>query len=498
MNNSEIKHVAFLNPQGNFDPKDSYWTEHPDFGGQLVYVKEVSLALADLGIDVDIITRRIKDDNWPEFSEPIEKYPESDRVRIVRIPFGGDEFLRKEDLWPYIKDYVDGIIKFYNEEDNFPDFVTTHYADGGLSGVLLKNKKEIPFTFTGHSLGAQKMDKLDVNKVNFTDYNTKFNFHRRIIAERLSMNHADGIVVSTSQERFEQYSHSLYQNTVDTENDKKFKVIPPGVNTDIFNNKYSENMKEKLDKYINRDIDEERKELPLIISSSRLDQKKNHVNLVKAFAENKKLQKQANLAIALRGIENPFEDYSSADKEEKNILDQIMKIIYNNNCSGKVTMFSLNSQKELAETYAYFASKHSVFALTSFYEPFGLAPVEAMASGLPAVVTKNGGPVEIMNEGEFGVLVDPEEPEDISTGLLEVLSDEKSWQNYHNKGKKRVMQKYTWEQTAKSYLNFMKEIKRREIMEGDKIEIPNYFTEPDTKNDSRLLDRFLRIWKNNK
>ena len=495
MDISEIERVAFLNPQGNFDPKDSYWTEHPDFGGQLVYVKEVSLALAELGINVDIITRQIKDDDWPEFAEPIEKYPESDKVRIIRIPFGGDEFLKKEALWPYIDDYVEGIIDFYEDEGSMPDFVTTHYGDGGLSGVLLKEKEGIPFTFTGHSLGAQKMDKLDVNKVNFTEYNTKFNFHRRIIAERLAMSHADGIIVSTSQERYEQYSHNLYRQAVDTEDDDKFKVIPPGVNTDIFNGEYTEQMQDKLEGYIERDIDEDRQSLPLIISSSRLDQKKNHLGLVKAFAENKELQKQANLAIALRGIENPFEDYSNADKEEKNILDQVMKIIYNNNCSNKVTMFSLNSQKQLAETYAYFASKNSVFALTSFYEPFGLAPVEAMASGLPAVVTENGGPVEIMNDGEFGILVDPEEPEDIARGLLEVLSDQEDWDYYHKKGKKRVMNQYTWEQTAKSYLEFMQNILSTEQEEKEKLEIPDYFTEPDAKNDSRLLDRFLRIWK---
>jgi sucrose-phosphate synthase len=494
MKSSDIEHVAFLNPQGNFDPNNSYWTEHPDFGGQLVYVKEVSLALAKLGIDVDIITRQIHDDNWPEFSHPIERYPESDNVRIIRIPFGGNDFLRKEKLWPYIKDYVDGIIDFYNSERSFPDFVTTHYGDGGLSGVLLKNKKDISFTFTGHSLGAQKMDKLDVNKVNFTEYNTKFNFHRRIIAERLAMNHADGIVVSTSQEKNEQYTHSLYQDAVNTENDDKFKVISPGVNTDIFNGEYSNEMKQKLENYIERDIKEDRTELPLIISSSRLDQKKNHISLVKAFAENKELHDKANLAIALRGIENPFEDYSNADKDDKNILDQIMKILDNNNCTDKVTMFSLESQKQLAETYSYFASKKSVFALTSYYEPFGLAPVEAMASGLPAVVTENGGPVEIMNYGEYGVLVNPAEPEDIANGLLEILLDNNNWKHYHEKGKKRVMEKYTWEQTAKGYLEFMQKLSNKET-EQEKLNIPDYFLEPDTKNDSRLLDSFLRIWK---
>ena len=61
-------HIVFLNPQGNFDPKDSYLTEHPDFGGQLVYVKELAQALATNGHKVDIVTRKIIDSDWPEFS----------------------------------------------------------------------------------------------------------------------------------------------------------------------------------------------------------------------------------------------------------------------------------------------------------------------------------------------------------------------------------------------------------------------------------------------
>ena len=48
--------IACLKPQGNFDPNDFGWTQHPDFGGQLVYVKELSLALGRLGQRVDIIT----------------------------------------------------------------------------------------------------------------------------------------------------------------------------------------------------------------------------------------------------------------------------------------------------------------------------------------------------------------------------------------------------------------------------------------------------------
>ena len=79
-------HIGFLNPQGNFDANDSYWTEHPDFGGQLVYVKEIALAMAALGHQVDIITRRIVDPKWPEFAEPVDYYPVMTTPRIIRIP----------------------------------------------------------------------------------------------------------------------------------------------------------------------------------------------------------------------------------------------------------------------------------------------------------------------------------------------------------------------------------------------------------------------------
>ena len=67
-------HIVFLNPQGNFDPADSYLTEHPDFGGQLVYVKELAQAIAQQGHKVDIVTRRIRDPSWPEFFADQDSY----------------------------------------------------------------------------------------------------------------------------------------------------------------------------------------------------------------------------------------------------------------------------------------------------------------------------------------------------------------------------------------------------------------------------------------
>jgi sucrose-phosphate synthase len=176
--------IGFLNPQGNFDPHDSYWTEHPDFGGQLVYVKEVALAMAAQGHQVDIITRQIVDDDWPEFATSLDNYPGHDNVRIVRIPCGPKRFLSKEELWPYLGlEWVSGILNFYQTEGNLPACLTTHYGDGGLVGAILKEKTGLPFTFTGHSLGAQKMDKLQVTPDTLAEIDRRFHFKERMEVE---------------------------------------------------------------------------------------------------------------------------------------------------------------------------------------------------------------------------------------------------------------------------------------------------------------------------
>ncbi|MGM0419689.1 MAG: glycosyltransferase [Bacillota bacterium] len=478
----KIRRIAFFNPQGNFDSQDSYWTEHPDFGGQLVYVKELALAIVKkFDLKVDILTRKIDDPNWPEFSSKVASYPGEDRVKIIRLPFGGSEFLNKEKLWPHLYDYVQAIKKYYHDLGEFPEIITTHYGDGGLSGAMFEAETSIPFTFTAHSLGAQKMDKLNVNHNNLSEMLGKYKFHFRIAAERISMNNSATNFVSTSQEKESQYSHPAYRGAAPLDDSLGFTVVPPGVNTDIFYRESGPEDKEiraKIDDMLKRDIEPPRRDKPAVIAASRLDPKKNHLGLVKAFAGNQNLQNKVNLVITLRGIDNPFEDYSKASGYEKEILDEIMQIVQENNLKGKVSMFSLSSQKELASTYRVLAEKKSVFALTAFYEPFGLAPIEAMASGLPVVATENGGPKEIMrDDGEdFGILIDPADPQDIAQGILELYRTAGLWKKYHQAGLKRVKAKYTWGKTAEGYYRKLEDILTDlDKYQGDKIKIPEYF-----------------------
>jgi sucrose-phosphate synthase len=452
-------HVAFLNPQGNFDPNDSYWTEHPDFGGQLVYVKQLALAMGNLGHRVDIVTRRILDPRWPEFAGETDAYPDAPSVRILRIPCGPEEFLPKEELWPFLgTEFVPNLLARYEEEGSLPDALTAHYGDGGLCAVLIEERAGIPFSFTAHSLGAQKMDKMKIPRRDIAGVDARFHFSRRIVAERLSMNRSAVNITSTSQERFNQYTHNAYRGAVDPTDDARFAAVPPGVALHIFDrdvrNEEEDLVHEHVRTALARDLSPDRLDLPCVVASSRLDPKKNHRALVEAFAGSPTLRESANLVILTGGLENPLEDYRDARDEERVVLDTLMQIVDQTALRGQVSMFSLRGQRALAAAYRFFAGLRSVFALTALYEPFGLAPLEAMAAGLPAVVTKYGGPSESLRSGdeEYGILVDPSDPEEVGAGLYTLVGSVERWQRYAEAGYGRVLDRYTWERTAEGYL----------------------------------------------
>lgn len=437
-------HVIFLNPQGNFDPADSYLAEHADFGGQLVYVKEVAIAMAQSGHRVDIITRRMDDPEWPEFSGEVAYYDNlPNNPRIVRIDCGGSTFLQKEKLWPHLEEFVDNLLDFYGKD--LPEFATSHYADGGYCAALLKQKAGIRFTFTGHSLGAQKLEKLGMSLDNLGAMEERYHFSRRIEAERLAMTHASKIITSTNQERFEQYAHPLYAGAVDVNDDGKFSVIPPGVNLSVFN------LAEQLhDRHYSGELQQltGEKDQPWVLVSSRLDEKKNIIGVVDAYAGDKELQDKAGLAICIRGVDDPFTSTEGLSDAEREVLQPILDRITEAGIRDKVIFLNIRSQAELASTYRFFAARHSVFALTAFYEPFGLAPIEAAACGLVCVATKNGGPSEIFEDGS-GVLVDPFDSKDIARGLLSAMDNA---EQLSKMGYQRVISKYTWSKTADNYL----------------------------------------------
>jgi sucrose-phosphate synthase len=239
-----------------------------------------------------------------------------------------------------------------------------------------------------------------------------------------------------------------------------------------------------------RDVDASRRDLPAIVASSRLDPKKNHLGLVQAFAQSERLQERANLVLITGALDDPLRDDSDARPTEQKVLAEVRDVVDENELWGKVSAFGLQGQPALSAAYRFLAARGSVFALTTHYEPFGLAPLEAAAAGLPVVVTQNGGPSESLvdEETEYGVLVDPADPADIARGLERVLTDEETWERFARRGRQRVLDRYTWERTAANYLSVIEEIvaapeARRA---DDLLTIHPYFRAPTATNDITL------------
>ena len=115
-------------------------------------------------------------------------------------------------------------------------------------------------------------------------------------------------MVSTQQEMDEQYAHPIYMSALEQLDKTKFEIIPPGVNENIFSQTAAlpkdKALKQKLDAIngINRK--------PVILVSSRLDEKKNIMGAsIKAYSENSELNKRvSDLVLCFRGINDPAAD----------------------------------------------------------------------------------------------------------------------------------------------------------------------------------------------
>ncbi len=68
----------------------------------------------------------------------------------------------------------------------------------------------------------------------------------------------------------------------------------------------------------------------------------------------------------------------------------------------------------------------SLFVLPSLQEGFGIVAAEALASGVPAVVTPCGGPEELVRESGGGLVVADFEPERLADTVVTALGDRRS------------------------------------------------------------------------
>lgn len=124
------------------------------------------------------------------------------------------------------------------------------------------------------------------------------------------------------------------------------------------------------------------------------------------------------------------------------LFEEVYKLVEELNLGGSIRFLGGVPNEQLV--YLYNAAK--LFVFPSFYEGFGLPPLEAMACGTPVVVSNVSSLPEVV--GDAGMLVEPEDVEALTVAMWRVLSDEKLAQEMRTKGLKRA-QTFSWQRTAR-------------------------------------------------
>jgi len=104
------------------------------------------------------------------------------------------------------------------------------------------------------------------------------------------------------------------------------------------------------------------------------------------------------------------------------------------------------SEQDLITAY----SAADVLLFPTVYEGFPIVPLEALACGLPAIVSKQSNLGEIIKEGTHGFIVKSENPTAYQEKLDQIINDTTTLQELSTKCRALALD-YSWQNQAEKY-----------------------------------------------
>ncbi len=141
-----------------------------------------------------------------------------------------------------------------------------------------------------------------------------------------------------------------------------------------------------------------------------------------------------------------LEAYAAVRKKIKNVQLVIVGPEISNPPEGVVCKGFISKQtREGVEQLLNLYSQSSIFVLPSLYEPFGIAFAEAMAHQLPCIGTNNCAMPEIIDDGETGYLVEPNDSQALAKVIIKLLDDRALRHEMGRKAYDKYYSNYRWE-----------------------------------------------------
>jgi len=392
----------------------------PDTGGQVVFVLELAKRFSRLGYRVDLVTRRFE--KQPQFDKV------NDGLRVWRIPFGGSDFIRKEDMHDHLNEFVTNFLAAMHSRQIRYDMVNSHYWDAGWVGQKIAEELRIPHIHTPHSLGWWKRHEMSGSP---EELERKYRFEERIRREFLVYRSCDH-VIATTEEQSDMLT-SQYDLT-----EKHIAVIPPGIDE----NRFTPIRELERQRHRNRF----NMTSPTIYAVGRMAANKGYDLLIRALSVANKLVPGTKLLLAAGS------DDSERDRKKEAELKTLANEV---GVLDKIDWAQYISDDEMADYYR----AADVFALSSRYEPFGMTAVEAMACGTPTVVTVHGGLHELIDFGTQALFADPTSAEEFGTILSMPLRYPHLAEELSIEGSRFARRNFGWTGIAKRTLGIFDQFK---------------------------------------
>ncbi len=363
-----------------------------DAGGQNVHVAALALGLAKLGNGVTVYTRR--DD--PKLPDRVVMAP---GVVVEHVDAGPARAIPKDAIYPHVRAFAAYLRRAWVLDR--PDVVHSHFWMSGLAALAAAKPLGIPVTHTFHALGVEKKRHQGAAD---TSPAARPAEEARIVRE------ADRIVATASAEVFELLRMGA--------NPRTLKIVPCGVDLDRFTPEGP--------------CEERRRDRMRIVAVSRLVPRKGIGDVIEALVG----VPGAELIVA-GGGEAP--DLLSDPEAQR--LSTLARGL------GVADRVYLRGRVERADIPLLLRSA-DVVVCTPWYEPFGIVPLEAMACGVPVVVSSVGGLVDTVVDGMTGLHVPARAPRQLAHALRSLAEEPQRRSLLGRLGVERVRARYSWSRIA--------------------------------------------------
>ncbi len=342
-------------------------------GGMNVYVRELTRALAQRGVNVDIFTL------WHDGLHA-QDITLADSVRFIHIEAGEGRNIPKEATFELLPQFTAEVLGFTKRNSLKYDLIHSHYWLSAWVAERLKPSLGIPHITTFHTLAEVKERTSPGHQEP----------QIRKQAEAEVARSAERVIAFTDGEKDD--LACLYGADPDN-----VRVIPGGVDLSLFKPVAVAEARARLG------ISSPK----VVLFVGRIDPAKGLDTLLRAFAL---LQEDRDVCLVVVGGNATGDDATARLKALSGELGT----------AGKVEFRGPVGQGELP----FYYSAANVTVVPSHHESFGLVAVESLACGTPVVASNRGGLGTTVRDGENGFLVEEPSPEAFSNRILRVLDDE--------------------------------------------------------------------------